>query len=109
MSRVISPVVRKKSVMARKKRKLTKAERQAKKKRQAEYEWIFVNGRQKRIKRSPQGDLTEAEIEAFYREFPHLALEDGYEWVIGLQMLEEDEMAYYGETIYDHDDEALPF
>ena len=102
-------MIRKKRVMAKKKRKLTKAEKQAKKKRQAEYEWIFVNGKQKRIKRSPQGDLTEAEIEAFYREFPHLALEDGCEWVIGLQMLEEEEMAYYGETIYDHDDEALPF
>jgi hypothetical protein len=39
--------------MGRQKRKLTAAEKRAKKKRQQEYETIFVNGRQKRVKRPP--------------------------------------------------------
>jgi hypothetical protein len=37
----------------RNKRKLTSAEKAAKKRRQAEYETIFVRGKQKRVKRPP--------------------------------------------------------
>ncbi len=39
--------------MGRRKRKLTAAERAAKKKRQEEYETIFIRGKMKRIRRSP--------------------------------------------------------
>ncbi|MFA7482985.1 MAG: hypothetical protein WC314_20925 [Vulcanimicrobiota bacterium] len=39
--------------MSRKKRKLTKAEKAAKAKRRKMYEWIFINGKQKRVKREP--------------------------------------------------------
>ncbi|HIB64955.1 MAG TPA: hypothetical protein EYO33_07560 [Phycisphaerales bacterium] len=39
--------------MSRKKRKLTKAEKRAKAERREQYEWIFVNGKQKRVKREP--------------------------------------------------------
>lgn len=39
--------------MPKPKRKLTAAEKRAKKERQKKYEWIFLNGKQVRIKRSP--------------------------------------------------------
>ena len=39
--------------MAKQKKKLTPAQKAAKKKRQKEYMTIFVNGKQKRIKRPP--------------------------------------------------------
>ena len=42
--------------MAKQKRKLTAAEKRAKRKRRQEYETIFVNGKQKRIKRPPTID-----------------------------------------------------
>ena len=35
------------------KRKLTAAEKRAKKERQKKYQWIFINGKQVRIKRPP--------------------------------------------------------
>lgn len=47
--------------MAKPKKKLTKAQKQAKKARQKEYMIIFVNGKQKRIKRPPTKDELEAE------------------------------------------------
>ena len=37
--------------MARPKRKLTAAEKREKKRRKAEYETVFINGKQKRVKR----------------------------------------------------------
>lgn len=42
--------------MAKKRKKLTPAQKAAKKKRQKEYMTIFVNGKQKRIKRPPTID-----------------------------------------------------
>ena len=42
--------------MGRQKRKLTAAEKRAKRQRQQEYETIFVNGKQKRVKRPPTID-----------------------------------------------------
>jgi hypothetical protein len=39
--------------MAKQKRKLTTAERAEKKRRQREYKFIFINGKQKRVKREP--------------------------------------------------------
>ena len=39
--------------MAKQKRKLTPAQKAAKKKRQKEYMTIFINGKQKRVKRPP--------------------------------------------------------
>ena len=42
--------------MGRQKRKLTAAEKRAKRQRQQEYQTIFVNGKQKRIKRRPTID-----------------------------------------------------
>jgi hypothetical protein len=42
--------------MARRKRKLTAAERADKKRRRAEYMTIFVHGKQKRLKRPPTID-----------------------------------------------------
>lgn len=39
--------------MAKRKRKLTKAEKQAKKERREQFEWIFVRGKQKRVRRPP--------------------------------------------------------
>ena len=42
--------------MAKPKRKLTKAEKRAKKEWQRLYQWVFINGKQKRIKRSPTID-----------------------------------------------------
>ena len=41
------------SIMAKRKRKLTAAEKAKKKRRQKEYMTIFVKGKQKRIKRPP--------------------------------------------------------
>lgn len=40
----------------RQKRKLTAAEKRAKRQRRQEYETIFVNGKQKRVKRPPTID-----------------------------------------------------
>jgi hypothetical protein len=42
--------------MSNKKKKLTPAQKAAKKKRQQEYMTIFVNGKQKRVKRPPTID-----------------------------------------------------
>ena len=42
--------------MGRQKRKLTAAEKRAKRQRQQEYQTIFVNGKQKRVKRPPTID-----------------------------------------------------
>ena len=39
--------------MAKQKRKLTTAQKAAKKKRQKEYMTIFINGKQKRVKKPP--------------------------------------------------------
>ncbi len=42
--------------MARQKKKLTPAQKAKKKQRQKEYMTIFINGKQKRVKRPPQID-----------------------------------------------------
>ena len=42
--------------MAKRKRKLTAAEKAEKKRRQKEYMTIFINGKQKRVKRPPKID-----------------------------------------------------
>ena len=42
--------------MAKQKRKLTKAQKEAKAKRRREYETIFINGKQKSVKRPPTID-----------------------------------------------------
>lgn len=42
--------------MAKPKRKLTAAEKRAKKARRKKYQWIFINGKQVRIKRPPTID-----------------------------------------------------
>jgi len=42
--------------MAKRKRKLTAAEKTEKKRRQKEYMTIFINGKQKRVKRPPTID-----------------------------------------------------
>ena len=42
--------------MPKPKRKLTAAQKRAKKERQAKYQWIFMNGRQVRILREPMID-----------------------------------------------------
>ena len=47
--------------MGRQKRKLTAAEKRAKRQRQQEYETIFVNGKQKRVKRRPTIDGMDAD------------------------------------------------
>ena len=44
------------SIMAKRKRKLTAAEKAEKKRRQKEYMTIFINGKQKRVKRPPTID-----------------------------------------------------
>jgi hypothetical protein len=48
-------------MMGRQKRKLTAAEKAAKRKRQQEFETIFVNGKQKRVKRPPTIDGIDAD------------------------------------------------
>ena len=42
--------------MGRRKRKLTKAEKAAKRRRRLEYMTIFIHGKQKRVKRPPTID-----------------------------------------------------
>jgi len=44
------------SIMAKRKRKLTAAEKAEKKRRQKEYMTIFIHGKQKRVKRPPTID-----------------------------------------------------
>ncbi len=44
------------STMAKRRRKLTAAEKAAKKRRRKEYMTIFINGKQKRVKRPPTID-----------------------------------------------------
>jgi hypothetical protein len=39
--------------MSKRKRKLTAAEKLVKKKRWEEFEWVFINGKQKRVRRGP--------------------------------------------------------
>ena len=39
--------------MGKRKRKLTKAEKAAKKEQREKYTWIFANGKQKRVRRPP--------------------------------------------------------
>jgi hypothetical protein len=45
----------------KKKRKLTAAEKTAKKQRRLEYTYIFINGKQKRVKRPPTIDGMDAD------------------------------------------------
>ena len=47
--------------MAKQKRKLTPAEKAEKKRRQKEYMTIFINGKQKRVKRPPTIDGMDAD------------------------------------------------
>jgi len=47
--------------MARQKKKLTPEQKAAKKKRQEEYMTVFMNGKQKRIKRPPKIDGMDVE------------------------------------------------
>ena len=47
--------------MARQKKKLTPEQKAAKKKRREEYMTVFMNGKQKRIKRSPKIDGMDVE------------------------------------------------
>ena len=47
--------------MSKQKKKLSPTQKAAKKKRQKEYMTIFVNGKQKRVKRSPTIDGTDAD------------------------------------------------
>ena len=42
--------------MAKQRRKLTAAEKRAKKERQLKYQWIFINGKQVRIRRPPANE-----------------------------------------------------
>jgi hypothetical protein len=42
--------------MAKPKRKLTAAERRAKRERRKKYQWIFINGKQVRVRRPPTID-----------------------------------------------------
>ena len=95
--------------MAKKKRKLTRAEKLAKQERRNKYEWIFINGKQKRIKREPPSPLNDKDIEEFYRESPHLAMEDGHEWIVGLMMLEEEKTARPVESEASLDLDDIPF
>jgi len=54
------------SIMAKRKRKLTVAEKAEKKRRQKEYMTIFINGKQKRVKRPPTIDGMD--VEDFIRQ-----------------------------------------
>jgi 16S rRNA U516 pseudouridylate synthase RsuA-like enzyme len=56
MGRQASPDIHGGAAMARQKRKLTAAEKRAKRKKREEYQTIFVNGKQKRVKRPPTID-----------------------------------------------------
>ena len=51
--------------MAKQKRKRTPAQKAAKKKRQKEYMTIFINGRQKRVKRPP--NIEGMDVEEYIR------------------------------------------
>ena len=51
--------------MARQKKKLTPEQKAAKKKRQEEYMTVFMNGKQKRIKRPPK--INGMDVEEFIR------------------------------------------
>jgi 16S rRNA U516 pseudouridylate synthase RsuA-like enzyme len=51
--------------MTKKKRKLTKAEKAAKARRKAEFEIIFVNGKQKRVRR--RGQIEGMTVDEFIR------------------------------------------
>jgi len=47
--------------LAKLKKKLTAAQKLAKAERQKKYKWIFINGKQVRVKRSPQIDGIDAD------------------------------------------------
>jgi len=51
--------------MSKRKRKLSSAERRARKKRREEFMMIFVNGKQKRVRRPPQ--VEGMDVEEFIR------------------------------------------
>jgi len=48
--------------MGKKKRKLTSAEKQVRKKRRQEFMFIFVNGKQKRVRRPPKIDGMDVDV-----------------------------------------------
>jgi hypothetical protein len=52
--------------MAKRKRKLTPAEKRARRKRREEFMMIFVNGKQKRVRRPPKVDGMD--VDEFERE-----------------------------------------
>jgi uncharacterized protein (DUF2235 family) len=52
----MAPTRQRDQIVTRRKRKLTPEEKRAKKERRKKYKWIFINGKQVRVKREPTID-----------------------------------------------------
>ena len=86
--------------MAKEKKKLTPAQKAAKKKRQKEYMTVFMNGKQKRIKRPPKIDGMD--VDEFIRlKADPIWLHQNEMW----EYMDQDEDENEGET----EDENTPF
>ena len=95
----------------KKKRKLTAAEKREKKRRREEYEIIFINGKQKRVKRPPKIDGLDVD-EFILRNADPIWLHQNEMWEV---LQERDEMdgeadaAEDCKTSDDEDDGMIPF
>ena len=87
--------------MAKKKRKLTSAEKAEKRRRRKEYMTIFVNGKQKRVKRPPTIDGLDVD-EFIRRNADPIWLHQNKMWEYMIDQVGEDE----GQ---DEDTDDIPF
>ena len=75
--------------MAKKKRKLSKAEKLEKKRRRELYEWVFINGKQKRVKRA-ESTVEGLTFEDYCRADPLLAHQEEMWHLLDTEDDEED-------------------
>jgi 16S rRNA U516 pseudouridylate synthase RsuA-like enzyme len=90
--------------MAKPKRKLTRAEKAAKARRNAEFMTVFVNGKQKRVRRPPQIDGMDVE-EFIRRNADPIWLHQNEMW----EYMTPDVLDDLEELANDGQDDGVPF
>ena len=94
----------------KKKRKLSAAEKREKKRRREEYEIIFINGKQKRVKRPPKIDGLDVD-EFILRNADPIWLHQNEMWEVLYEReeMERDADAAEDRKTSDNDDGTIPF
>lgn len=94
--------------MGKRKRKLTRKEKAEKKRRQREYETIFVRGKQKRVKREPTIDGIPVDEFIMNNADPIWLLQNEM-WEELYQLEQEANSQQYGFTVFNDDEPSSRF